>query len=174
MNVTITNLAIGGVDHIDIDGVDYPISDSGCTIAKVGEVTTTLLVGTPEPRVVERVSHYVVSVSMIENTLAMLDLAWNLPGGVSYDYGGTHDYLFLGIVQTVPTHAITIRGWAGLDAGQVTRQWREWYFRKAISYDYGNQDLGVGNPIYIPVNFHCYPDSSQSTGEEFGWVRRLT
>lgn len=173
MNVTVANLVIGGVDHIDIDGSDFPISDSGCVIEKVADVGITGVVGRPEPRVVERTSYYTVTVSMLENTLAMLELAWNLPNAISWSYAGTHNYLFLGLEQTPTVHEIIVRGWGGLDSNETARTWREWYFRKVVSYEYGEQDLGVGNTVYIPVRFYCYADSTQAAGEEFGWVREL-
>ena len=175
MNVTVANIVVGGVDHIDIDGSDFPISDSGCVIEKVADVGITNVVGKPEPRVVERGSYYTVTVSMLENTLSMLELAWNLPNAISWSYGGTHNYLFLGLLgSTAPTsHEIIVRGWGGLEDDLSARTWREWYFRKAVSYEYGEQDLSVGNTVYIPVRFYCYADSTQTAGEEFGWVREL-
>jgi hypothetical protein len=171
MNVDVTKLAIGGVDHVDIDGTDYPIADTGCVIEKVADIAITPVVGRPEPRVVERTSYYTVTVAMLENTLEMVKLAWNLPNAISY--GGTYDYLYLGVVETISSHTLTIRGYAGLDSDEVERQWREWYFRKAVSYEYGEQDLGVGNPVYVPVRFYCYADSTQTDGQEFGYVRKL-
>ena len=182
MNVTVENIVLGGVDHIDIDGSDFPISDSGCVIEKVADMGITNVVGRHRPRIVERTSHYTVTVSMLENTLEMLHLAWNLPNAISWSYGGTHNYLFLGIWQAeggknlasaLTTHEIIVRGWGGLDSAGTERTWREWYFRKAVSYEYGEQDLSVGNTVYIPVRFYCYPDSTQAAGEEFGWVREL-
>jgi len=173
MNVNVTNLAIGGVDHIDIDGIDYPISDSGCVIECNADMAITDVVGRPEPRVVVRRLNFVVSASMLENTLAMLELAWNMTGHISYSYAGSYNYLFLGIPTTPTVHTVTVRGYAGLDSTETERKWREWYFRKAISFEVGEQDLGVGNPVYIPVRFYCYADSSQASGEEFGWAREL-
>lgn len=170
MNVTVANFALGGVNHVDIDGVDYPISDAGCTIEKVADIGITPVVGKPEPRVVERGSHYVVTVSMLENTLEMLRLAWNLPNTISY--GGAHDFLYLGISDAPSAHTLTVRGWGGLDGDGVSRIWREWYFRKAISFEPGEQDLSVGNTVVIPVRFYCYADSTQTDGQEFGWVKQ--
>ena len=173
MNVNVENIALGGVDHIDIDGTDYPISDSGCVIECNADIAVVPVVGRPEPRVIVRGMHFVVSVWMLENTLEMLELAWHMTGHVSYSYSGLYNQLYLGI-PTVPTaHAVTVRGWGRLGNGETERKWREFYFRKAISYELGEQDLGVGNTVYVPVKFYCYADSTQVSGEEFGWVREV-
>lgn len=170
MIVDVSRIAVGGVPYIDIDGIDYAISSDGCVIEKVADMGITNVVGKPAPRVVERTSHYIVNVSMLENTLEMLQLAWNLPSAISY--GASHDYLYLGISSAPATHTLAVRGWSGLGGDQSKRRWREWYFRKVISFEPQPQDLGVGNTVFIPVRFYCYADSTQASGEEFGYVQQ--
>jgi hypothetical protein len=171
VEVTLQNIALGGVDHIDIDGTDYPVSNEGCAIQKIGNMGITPLVGHVEPRIKERSSYFTVTVFMLENTLENLKLAWSMPNTISY--GGTYDYLYLGMGQEHTAHELIVRGWGSLNATATAREWREWYFRKAVSYEEGEQNLGVGSVITIPVTFYCYPDSSQISGQEFGWVRKL-
>jgi hypothetical protein len=170
MNVDRSRFVLGGVPYIDIDGIDYPISNDGCVIEKVSDIGITPVVGRPEPRIVERTSHYTVTVSMLENTLEMLKIAWNLPNTISY--GGAYDYLYLGISDAPAAHTLAVRGWGGLSGDISKRLWREWYFRKATSYEPQPQDLGVGNTVFIPVRFYCYADSAQAAGQEFGYIQQ--
>lgn len=167
MAIDYTKTFVGQVKQVVIDGVNYPVDSNGATITNVYEYSYKPVVGSAAPRVRVLRQYYRVDCIVPENTLALLKMAWNQPNAISSN--ANFDTLYLGLASTVDVHTLRIDTYV---YGRPKQ--RQYYFNKACFFEPKPQQHNPTGNVNIPVSFFCYPDETQTTGREFGYVTQTT
>lgn len=167
MAVDRTKTILGRVKHVTIDGTNYPVEGTGVTVTQQYEYQVRPIVGSAAPRISILRQVYRVDTLLVENTLATLKIAWNLPNAIVS--GADFDSLYMGLASSLTVHTLRVVGYIW-----GTDQFRRYIFNKACSYETKPQQHAPAGIVLIPVTFLCYADETQIAGREFGVIEQDT
>jgi len=167
MPIDYTKTFVGQVKQILIDGVAYPVDSSGVTITNVYEYSYKSVVGSAAPRVRVLRQYFRVDTIVPENTLALIKMAWNQPNAITN--GANFDTLWLGLASSVTVHTLRVDGYV-----YGRPKMRRYYFNKACFFEPKPQQHNPTGNVAVALSFFCYPDETQTTGQEFGYIQQDT
>jgi hypothetical protein len=112
-----------------------------------------------------------IRTNLAESTLENLKIAWGISASIDAStYAGYRQLGFGGSNQELTEHTLDIYGTA---PGSPSRQ-RQFHFYRVVSVEYGPISIEKNKEQVISVTFLALADSSQTDGQQIGYIKDQT